>query len=199
MCQSVCVCPAAEHADCAAQGVCSSRPCRTAITVNDPSHPRGEKAWWIHTSNHLKFLTTLSTSHLKCQPKSSTSRFPSPWTERETVSMETTSGSLSFFPPLARAEGSVLSLFPAAAIQRARGVCVCLCVFLSIQSSQYLRCARVYVGEVRVCIKNGWNVSSSLTLNQIPRVSEYGVSIEGAHLCLLISVYVYCCLSWHKV
>lgn len=67
--------------------------------------------------------------------------------------METTSGSLSFFPPLARAEGSVLSLFPAAAIQRARGVC--LCVFLSIQSSQYLRCARVYVGEVRVCIKNG--------------------------------------------
>lgn len=60
-----------------------------------------------------------------------------------------------FFPPLARAEGSVLSLFPAAAIQRARGVCVCLCVFLSIQLSQYLRCARVYVGEVRVCIKNG--------------------------------------------
>lgn len=44
MCQSVCVCPAAEHADCAAQGVCSSHPCRTAITVNDPSHPRGEKA-----------------------------------------------------------------------------------------------------------------------------------------------------------
>lgn len=44
MCQSVCVCPAAEHADCAAQGVCSSRPCHTAITVNDPSHPRGEKA-----------------------------------------------------------------------------------------------------------------------------------------------------------
>lgn len=42
--------------------------------------------------------------------------------------METTSGSLSFFPPLARAEGSVLSLFPAAAIQRARGVCVCVYV-----------------------------------------------------------------------
>lgn len=191
MCQSVCVCPAAEHADCAAQGVCSSRPCRTAITVNDPSRPRGEKAWWIHTSNHLKFLTTLSTSHLKCQPKSSTSRFPSPWTERETVSMETTSGSLSFFSPPRPSWGLCL--------ERARGVCVCLCVFLSIQSSQYLRCARVYVGEVRVCIKNGWNVSSSLTLNQIPRVSEYSVSIEGAHLCLLISVYVYCCLSWHKV
>lgn len=66
--------------------------------------------------------------------------------------METTSGSLSFFPPLARAEGSVLSLFPAAAIQRARGVCVCvfMCVFKHSIESIFAVCARVYVGEERV-------------------------------------------------
>lgn len=69
--------------------------------------------------------------------------------------METTSGSLSFFPPLARAEGSVLSLFPAAAIQRVRGVCVFVCVFKHSIESIFAVCARVYVGEVCACIKNG--------------------------------------------
>lgn len=131
--------------------VCSSRPCRTAITVNDPSHPRGEKAWWIHTSNHLKFLTTLSTSHLKCQPKSSTSRFPSPWTERETVSMETTSGSLSFFSPPRPSWGLCLVSISCRGNTESEGcVCVFMCVFKHSIESVFAVCARVCGGSACV-------------------------------------------------
>lgn len=146
--------------------VCSSRPCRTAITLNDPSHPRGEKAWWIHTSNHLKFLTTLSTSHLKCQPNHPLVAFPPPELKGRQFPWKPPVEVFLFSPPSPELRAlSCLYFLPRQ--YRERGVCVCvfMCVFKHSIESIFAVCACVYVGEVRACIKNGWNVSSSLTLN----------------------------------
>lgn len=119
--------------------VCSNRLRYTAITSDDPPHPRGVKVSWIHTSNHLKFPPTLSMSHLKCRPNSYTSRLPSPWSERETVSMETTSGSLFFFfAPELRALSCLYFLL--LKYRSRESVCVCVCVFMHSYESIFAVC-----------------------------------------------------------
>ena len=133
--------------------VCSNRLRYTAITSDDPPHPRGVKVRWLHTSNHLKFPPTMSMSHLKCRPNSYTSHLPSPWSERETVSMETTSRSL-FFSRLSWGLCLVSISCCWNTEWESLFVCVwCVCVFLCIHMSLYLQ---------YVCVRDGWTVCARL-------------------------------------
>ena len=171
--------------------VCSNLLRHTAITSDDPPHPRGVKVRWIHTSNHLKFPPALSMSHLKCRPNSYTSRLPSPWSERETVSMETTSGSVFFFLPELRALSCLYFLL----LKYRERESLFMCVFLCIHMSLYLQ----YVCVRRlncVCTSEWVKQSSSLTLNQTPHhVPVYSMSTEGLLVCSGACLCVYVLVS----